>query len=300
MLPPSLLNNRTRTGDIKPMKTISRLLAAAGLVAGAMAATPVLAAGGVHEAESVDFSFEGPFGTFDRAQLQRGFQVYQEVCKVCHSLEYVSYRNLGDAGGPEFPEAQVKAFAAEAEVPAEPNADGETHDEDGERIIRPGKPSDRFVSPFPNENAARAANNGALPPDLSLMAKARAGYHGTFKQLLEGAGGAEYIYSILKGYEEPSAEEAAKAPEGLSYNPYFPGKWIAMIKPMDDDAVEYADGTKATLDQMAKDVSAFLMWTAEPKLEERKRIGFQVLVYLIVLSGLMYFVKKKIWADVKH
>lgn len=281
------------------MKTISRLLAVAGFAVGVTAAIPVLAAGGVLEAKSVDFSFEGPFGTYDRAQLQRGFQVYQEVCKSCHGLEYVSYRNLGDAGGPEFPEAQVKAFAAEAAVPAEPNADGETH-EDGERITRPGQPSDRFVGPFPNENAARAANNGALPPDLSLMAKARAGYHGTFKQFIEGAGGAEFIYSILTGYEDPPAEEAAKAPEGLNYNPYFPGKWIAMIKPMEDDAVEYADGTKATVDQMAKDVSAFLMWTAEPKLEERKRIGFQVLIYLIVLSGLMYFVKQKVWANVKH
>lgn len=282
------------------MKTISRLLAAAGFTLGAMAATPVLAAGGVHEAKSVDFSFEGPFGTFDRAQLQRGFQVYQEVCKACHSLDYVSYRNLGDAGGPEFPAAQVDAFAAEVEVPAEPNADGETHNEDGERLTRPGKPSDRFVGPFPNENAARAANNGALPPDLSLITKARAGYHGTFKQFLEGAGGAEYIYSILTGYEDAPAEEAEHAPEELNYNPYFSGKWIAMIQPMDEGAVEYADGTTASVDQMAKDVSAFLMWTAEPKLEERKRIGFQVLVYLIVLSGLLYFVKKKIWADVEH
>lgn len=282
------------------MKTISRLLAAAGFALGVVVVTPVFGAEGVREAESVDFSFEGPFGTFDRAQLQRGFQVYQEVCKACHSLDFVYYRNLGEAGGPEFPAAQVKAFAAEVEVPADPNAEGETHDEDGERLTRPGKPRDRFVGPFPNENAARAANNGALPPDLSLIAKARAGYHGTLKQFLEGAGGAEYVYSILIGYETAPAKEAENAPEELNYNPYFAGKWIAMIKPMDEGAVDYADGTKASLEQMAKDVSAFLMWAAEPKLEERKRIGFQVLVYLIVLSGLLYFVKKKIWADVEH
>ena len=282
------------------MKTISRLLAAAGFVVGAMFTVPAMAAGAVKGAESVDFSFEGPFGTFDRAQLQRGYQVFKEVCAACHGLEYLTYRNLGEPGGPEFPEAQVKAFAAEAEVPAEPDEEGNTHDEDGQRIVRPGKPSDPFVSPFANDNAARFANNGALPPDLSLLAKARTGYHGTFKQFVEGLGGAEYIYSILVGYQDPPAEDAEHAPEGLYYNPYFPGKWIAMVQPMSDDQVEYADGTPATLDQMAKDVSAFLMWAAEPKLEERKRTGFQVLIYLIVLSGLLYFTKKKVWAAVAH
>lgn len=288
------------TGEIKPMKTISRLLAAAGLALGALTAVPAIAAGDVHEAKKVDFSFEGPFGTFDRAQLQRGFQVYKEVCASCHGLNLVSYRNLGDDGGPEFPEAQVVAFAAEAEVPAAPNAEGETHDEDGERIMRKGKPSDRFVDPFPNENAARYASNGALPPDLSLMAKARAGYHGTINQFIEGAGGAEYIHSILTGYTEAPAKEAEDAPEGLHYNPYFPGKWIAMIEPLSDGLVEYADGTEASVDNMSKDVSAFLMWAAEPKMEERKRTGFQVMIYLIVLSGLLYFAKKKVWANVDH
>ena len=282
------------------MKTISKLLAAAGFALGALIAPHAFAAGGVKEAKSVDFTFEGPFGTFDRAQLQRGYQVYKEVCSACHGLKYVSYRNLGDAGGPEFPEEQIKAFAAEVEVPAEPNEEGATHDDEGSRLVRPGKPSDKFVSPFPNENAARYANNGAYPPDLSLMAKARAGYHGTLNQFLEGAGGAEYIHSILTGYEEPPAEEAAKAPEGLQYNPYFPGKWIAMLPPLSDDQVEYADGTKATVNQMSEDVSAFLMWAAEPKLEERKRTGFQVLIYLIVLSVLLYFAKKKVWARVEH
>ncbi len=288
------------TGETQPMKTISRLLAAAGFALGVLSALPALGAGDVHEAKSVDYSFEGPFGTFDRAQLQRGYQVYKNACAACHGLKHVAYRNLGDAGGPEFPEAQVKAFAAEVEVPAEPNAEGETHDEDGAPLVRPGKPSDRFVSPFANELAARYANNGALPPDLSLMAKARAGYHGTVNQFLEGAGGAEYIHSILTGYEDPPAEEAAKAPEGLQYNPYFPGKWIAMLAPMSEDLVEYADGTKASVEQMSLDVSAFLMWAAEPKLEERKRIGFQVLIYLIVLSVLLYFAKKKVWARVDH
>lgn len=282
-----------------PMKTISRLLAAAGFALAA-ATGPVLAAGEEHDAKDVDFSFEGPFGTYDRAQLQRGYQVYTEVCKACHGLKHLSYRNLGEAGGPEFPEAQVKAFAAAVEVPAPPNEEGATHDADGYRLMRPGKPSDRFVSPFPNEIAARYANNGALPPDLSLMAKARAGFHGTFNQLLNGAGGPEYIYSILTGYEEPPAEAAENAPEGLYYNSHFPGNWIAMVQPLTDDAVEYADGTTASLDQMAQDVSAFLMWAAEPKLEQRKRIGFQVLMYLIVLSGLLYFAKKKVWRDVDH
>ena len=282
------------------MKTISRLLAAAGCALGIAAAGPALAAGEVREAKAVDFSFEGPFGTFDRAQLQRGYQVYKEVCAACHGLKYVAYRNLGDPGGPEFPASQVKAFAAEAEVPADPNEEGETHDEDGARIVRPGKPSDQFVDPFPNDNAARFANNGALPPDLSLIAKARAGYHGTLNQFLEGLGGAEYIYSLLTGYEDPPANEAADAPEGLQYNPYFPGNWIAMLAPLSDDQVEYADGTPATVDQMSKDVSAFLMWAAEPKLEQRKRTGFQVLIYLIVLSVLLYFAKKKVWARVDH
>ena len=290
----------TRPETLKPMKTISRLLAAAGFALGAMIAGPALGAGKVKEAKSVDFSFEGPFGTFDRAQLQRGYQVFKEVCAVCHGLRHVAFRNLGDPGGPEFPESQIKAFAAEVEVPAEPTEEGETHDEDGARLTRPGRPSDKFVDPFPNENAARFANNGALPPDLSLLAKARAGYHGTLNQFLEGAGGAEYIYSILTGYEDPPAEEAANAPEGLEYNPYYPGKWIGMLAPLSDDQVEYADGTRATVSQMSQDVSAFLMWTAEPKLEERKRTGFQVLIYLIVLSVLLYFVKKKVWAKVEH
>jgi cytochrome c1 len=282
------------------MKTITRLLAAAGFALGAMTAVPALGAGGVHEAKSVDFTFEGPFGTFDRAQLQRGYQVYKEVCSSCHGLRLLSYRNLGDAGGPEFPEPQIKAFAAEVEVPSGPDAEGETHDEDGAPLVRNGLPSDRFVSPFANDNAARFANNGALPPDLSLIAKARAGYHGTLNQFLEGAGGAEYVYSILTGYEDPPAKEAENAPEGLEYNPYFPGKWIAMLAPLSDDQVEYADGTKASLSQMSEDVSAFLMWAAEPKLEERKRTGFQVLIYLIVLSVLLYFAKKKVWARVDH
>lgn len=282
------------------MKTISRLLAAAGFALGIAVAGPAFAAGKVKEAKDVDFSFEGPFGTFDRAQLQRGYQVYKQVCASCHGLKLLSYRNLGDDGGPGFPEAQIKAFAAEVSVPDEPNAEGETHDADGQRLTRPGKPSDRFVSPFANDNAARYANNGALPPDLSLMAKARAGFHGTFNQLFNGPGGAEYIYSILVGYQDPPAEKAEKAPEGLEYNPYFPGEWIAMLPPLSEGAVDYADGTEASVDQMAKDVSAFLMWAAEPKLEQRKRIGFQVIIYLLVLSGLLYFAKKRVWAKVDH
>jgi ubiquinol-cytochrome c reductase cytochrome b/c1 subunit len=278
------------TGRPMTMKNLKTLAAAAGLILAAFIAAPALAAG-EEDAHDVDFSFEGPFGTFDRAQLQRGYQVYTEVCATCHSLEYLSYRNLGDPGGPEFSEEQVKAIAALATVEDGPN-------EDGDMFERPGKPSDRFVSPFANPEQARAANGGALPPDMSLLAKARTGFHGTWNQFINGLGGPEYIVAVLTGYEEPPEDAAEQS--GLNYNPGFPGSWIAMPQPLFDDQVEYSDGTTASIGQMSQDVAAFLMWTAEPKLEERKRLGFQVLLYLIVLSGLLYFVKRKIWANVEH
>lgn len=279
------------TGRPMTMKTLKTLTAAAGLaLAAAFIAAPALAAG-EEDAHDVDFSFEGPFGTFDRAQLQRGYQVYAEVCATCHSLEYLSYRNLGDPGGPELSEEQVKAIAALATVEDGPNGDGDMFE-------RPGKPSDRFVSPFANPEQARAANGGALPPDLSLLAKARTGFHGTWNQFINGLGGPEFIVAVLTGYEEPP-EDAEEQP-GLSYNTGFPGSWIAMPQPLYDDQVEYADGTTASVGQMSQDVAAFLMWAAEPKLEERKRLGFQVLLYLIVLTGLLYFVKRKIWVNVDH
>lgn len=251
------------------------------------------AAGTQMPAKDIGYSFEGPFGTFDRAQLQRGYKVYKEVCSSCHSMHYVNFRNLAQPGGPEFSEEQVKALAAEYTVQDGPNQDGEMYD-------RPGLPSDHFASPFPNEQAARAANGGAYPPDLSLITKFRPGWYGTFNQLVNGIGGPQYVYSVLTGYtpdEELSEEQLKEQPEGKHYNPYFAnGHWIGMPPPLTDDQVTYDDGTKATVDQMARDVSAFLAWTAEPKMEERKRTGFMVMIYLGILALLLYLVKTRIWS----
>lgn len=245
------------------------------------------------DAKDVSFSFEGPFGKFDRAQLQRGYLVYNKVCSGCHAMHYVSFRNLSQPGGPEFTDEQVKALAATFTMKDGP-------DDTGEMFDRPGLPSDRFPSPFPNEQASRAANGGAYPPDLSLITKFRPGWFGTFNQLANGIGGPQYVYSVLTGYEDPPEELAKEQPEGKYYNPYFAnGHWIGMPPngTLADDAVEYSDGTKATVDQMAKDVSAFLAWTAEPKMEERKRTGFMVVIFLAIFAGLLLAVKKKIWAN---
>jgi cytochrome c1 len=253
-------------------------LAGALLLGVTLSLSPAHAAGdGIH-IKAQEWSFSGPFGTFDRGQIQRGFKVYQEVCSACHGLRQLYFRNLGEAGGPEFSEAEVKALAAEAEIKDGPNHEGEMFD-------RPGKPSDAFVSPFPNENAARAANNGAYPPDLSLMAKAR-------------VGGPDYIYALMAGYKD--APENMKISDGMNYNAVFPGHQIAMASPLDDDAVEYSDGTKPTLDNYARDVSAFLMWAAEPKLEQRHKLGFRFMIYLLILSGLLYLAKRRIWSGLKH
>jgi len=274
------------------MKTITKLLAAAGLVL-TLGTAPVMAAGdGVKLAKDIDFSFEGVFGTFDRGQLQRGYLVYKDVCAACHAMRQLSFRNLSQPGGPEFSEDEVKALAATFEVPGEPDSDGEVND-------RPAIPADKFPSPFPNPEAARASNNGAFPPDLSLVTKSREGWHypwysSPFIKLVKGGGGPEYVASLLSGYQDPpNGEEQGD----LSYNPYFPGKWIAMAAPLSEDQVEYADGTKATVDQMSRDVAAFMAWASEPKMEQRKRIGFMVIIYLGVLSLLMYLVKQRIWRD---
>ena len=272
------------------MNKITKTLATAGLAI-ALGATGAMAAGKSKNATDIDFSFEGVFGKFDRGQLQRGYLVYKDVCAACHSMRQIAFRNLGDPGGPEFSYEEVKAIAASFEVEDGP-------DSAGEMFERPGIPADMFPSPFPNEEAARASNNGAYPPDLSLITKSREGWHypwysSPFIKLVKGNGGAEYVYSLLTGYEDaPNGEER----DG-SYNPYFKGSWIAMAPPLSEDAVEYGDGTKASVDQMARDVAAFMTWAAEPKMEERKRIGFMVLIYLGVLSVLMYLVKKKIWRD---
>jgi len=234
--------------------------------------TPAAASEGV-ELKHVDWSFKAPFGMFDRAQLKRGFQVYQEVCAACHSIKYVYYRNLAEDGGPEFTEEEVKAIAADASVMDGPDADGEMFE-------RPAEPKDKFVGPFPNDNAARAANNGALPPDLSLMTKAR-------------KNGPDYVYSLLTGYGEPPAD--LELAEGMTYNAYFPGHQTAMPAPLSDEQVTYEDGTAATVDQMAQDVTAFLTWTAEPKLEDRHRLGFKVMIFLTVLAGLLFATYKRVW-----
>jgi cytochrome c1 len=259
---------------------IVRGAVAASLIAAvlAFAAQPAAAAEGAAAPAAQSWSFDGVFGTFDRGALQRGFKIYTESCASCHAMKFLAYRNLGEPGGPEFGEAEVKAIAAEATVQDGPN-------EDGDMFERPGLPSDRFVSPFPNDNAARAANNGALPPDLSVIAKARA--HGP-----------DYLFALLTGYGEPPAGFELR--EGMNYNAAFPDHQIAMPQPLSDGAVDYTDGTPTDLRQLARDVTTFLVWAAEPKLEARKRAGFQVMIYLVLLAGLLYFTTKKLWTGVEH
>ena len=221
-----------------------------------------------------DWSFEGIFGTFDRSSLQRGYQVYQEVCSGCHSIQHLSYRNLSEKGGPEFSLDEAKAIAAQFEVTDGPN-------NEGEMFIRPRRLSDKFVNPFPNIQAATAANGGAYPPDMSVLVKAR-------------KGGADYIYSLLLGYEEVPA--GYELDDGVYYNKYISGNKIMMSKPLSEGAVEYSDGTQATEAQMAKDVVTFLTWAAEPNLEARHKMGFKVFIFLIILLTLVYFSKQKVWS----
>lgn len=267
------------------MKKLSSL-ALSGL---ALVASGAFAAEGQKPAKSVDFAHEGAFGTFDRQQLQRGYKVYKEVCSACHSMRFISFRNLAEGG--IFSEEQVKSLAATFTVQDGPNDAGEMFD-------RPGMSSDRFPSPFANEEAAKSANGGAVPPDLSLITKGRAGWYGTFNQLWNGIGGPQYVYSVLTGYEEPHGDAAAEKPEGKHYNEYFgAGPWIGMAPPLADGQVTFDDGAPNTVDAMAKDVSAFLAWTADPVMEERKKTGFMTMIFLAVLSVLLYLVKKKVWAD---
>ena len=225
---------------------------------------------------NTSWSFKGIFGTFDRASLQRGYQVYQEVCSGCHSVQYLSYRNLSEKGGPEFSIEEAKAIAAQFEVTDGPNSDGEI-------FMRPGRLSDKFVKPYPNVEASKAANDGAYPPDMSVLAKAR-------------KGGADYIYSLLLGYEEPP--EGFEIEEGVYYNKYMSGNKIKMTAPLSDGLVEYSDGTQSTTAQMAKDITTFLVWTAEPHLESQHRMGFKVIIYLIILLTLVYMSKQKVWSRI--
>ena len=246
--------------------------AALALLALAPAAGQVArAAEGALEPIERSWPHAGLFGTYDRPAAQRGLQVYREVCSSCHSLDYIAFHNLTALG---FSEDQARSLASEHTIVDGPN-------DDGEMFERPGQLTDHFPPPYPNEQAARAANGGALPPDLSLITKARA--HGT-----------DYVYSLLLGYDEAPAGE--EGPEGMSYNRYFAGHWIAMPAPLSEGQVEYADGSAATLEQMSNDVTTFLTWAAEPTLEARKQTGLKVMLFLIVLTALLYATKRKIWS----
>lgn len=249
------------------LKTLAAALVVTGIgIGGAQAA------GDVKHPKQIDWEHSGPFGTFDRHAVQRGFQVYKEICAACHSMKYIAFRNLEDIG---FSEDQVKAIAAGYTVTDGP-------DDSGEMFEREGKPRDYLPSPFPNDKAAAAANGGKAPPDLSLMSKAR-------------HDGDNYIYSILTGYDE-GAEGENHCPATAYPNPYFAGGCIAMPPPLSDDLIEYADGTPATAHQMAHDVAAFLTWTAEPKMEERKQLGWKVMLFLVAMSILLYLAKRQIWS----
>ena len=239
-----------------------------------LAPISALAGGEVKHPRQVNWAFDGVLGKFDRPSIQRGLQVYREVCAACHGVQRVAFRSLTEVG---FSEAEVKSMAAEYTV-----LDGP--DDSGEMFDRPGRPSDRFPAPYPNEQAARAAQGGAYPLDLSLIVKAR-------------ADGANYVYSLLTGYHD--APEGITVPQGMYYNPYFVGGLIAMAPPLKDGAVEYQDGTASTTDQMARDVVNFLQWAAEPEMETRKRMGVRVMIFLLIMTGFFYVAKKRIWSKVE-
>ena len=247
------------------------------------------------EPPALKWSFAGPFGKFDRGQLQRGFKVYREVCANCHSLSLIAFRNLAEPGGPEFSAGQAQAVAGEYKIKDGPN-------DQGEMFERPGRLADHFPPPFPNEQAARVSNNGANPPDLSVIAKARTYERGFPRFLLDlvtqyQEQGVDYIAALLKGYDK--TPEGMQMAPGMTYNKYYPGHAIAMPPPVSDGQVSYDDGSPGTIDQYSRDVTAFLAWTAEPHLEARKRTGFQVIIFLLVFSGLLYFTKKRVWHEVE-
>ena len=255
------------------MKRLTTSILALGLLGWLQAAPPAAAAGVETPILKSHWHHDGIFGTFDRAAVQRGLQVYLGVCSACHAAKYFKFRNLAALG---YGEDDIKAIAAQFEVTDGPN-------DAGEMFQRPGRPSDGKPAPFPNEQAARAANGGAYPLDLSLIAKAR-------------GGGTDYLYSLLVGYEEPPA--GVDVPPGMYYNKHFPGHLIAMPAILQDDAVTYADGVKATKVQMAQDVAQYLTWLAEPKMEARKQTGVKVMLFLVILTGLLYAYKRRVWADV--
>ncbi|MCS0493840.1 cytochrome c1 [Ancylobacter sp. MQZ15Z-1] len=275
-----------------------RSIALGSLAAVLMLAGPAVAQEhGAPKPPREEWSFAGPFGHFDRAQLQRGFQVFKEVCSSCHSAHLFAFRNLAQEGGPGFTEAQAKAVAEQYQIEDGPN-------DAGDMFERPGRLSDHWPSPFPNEQAARASNGGAYPPDFSTLAKARTyevGFPGFLIDIVTQyqEQGPDYIHALLNGYhDEPP--EGFTLPEGAHYNEFFPGHAIKMPKPLSDGQVTYSDGTPETVDQYSRDVISFMMWLSEPHLEARKRLGFQVMIFLIIFGGLLYFTKKKVWRNVEH
>jgi ubiquinol-cytochrome c reductase cytochrome b/c1 subunit len=276
--------------------TLTRtILAIAAAASFGMAAVPASYAAEAMAPPRQSWSFSGPFGRYDQGQLQRGFKVYKEVCAACHSINLFRFRNLAEPGGPGYTPAQAAAVAAEYQIKDGPN-------DRGEMFERPGRVADAMPWNFPNENAARAANGGALPPDMSVIAKARTYERGfpwfvfdMFTQYQEQ--GPDYLTALMMGYREKPA--GMTMPATMHYNMYFPGHAIGMPPPLTNDRVTYDDGTPQTVEQYAKDTAAFLMWVAEPHLMERKRIGLQVMVFLIVFAGLLYFTKKKVWHDVQ-
>ena len=223
----------------------------------------------------VTWTFSGLFGTFDKASAQRGFQVYREVCSGCHGMRLLSYRNLSALG---YNQDELKALASQFDVSDGPN-------DEGEFFTRPGRPSDKFISPYPNEKAARVANGGAYPPDLSLIIKAR-------------PNGANYLNALLIGYQDPPKETII--PDGMYYNKFYSGNLIAMPQPLYEDGIEYLDGTKASKEQMAKDITTFLAWASEPEMEKRKRLGVTVISFLVVFSILAYCSMRQVWAPIKN
>jgi cytochrome c1 len=279
------LQSKRRRLEMK--SKLTKFLAGLGMtIALALGSTGALAAGGGADLDPQEWSFDGIFGKYDKHALRRGYQVYAEVCAGCHSMDFVAFRNLSDKGGPEFSVEEVKAIAANFEVSAGPNDEGETTDDNGYPLMRPAIPSDYFVAPYDNELAALAANAGAMPPDLSLIAKAR-------------ANGPDYIFNLLVNYEHEVPHDV-ELNEGLTYNPIFPGGQLAMAQPIYGDDVEYEDGTEATLEQEARDVTEFLMWAAEPKLNERKEGGFKAMIFLLILTVLTYLCYRQLWSDVEH
>jgi ubiquinol-cytochrome c reductase cytochrome c1 subunit len=270
---------------IPEMRTTFRLGLVLAVLLGMVAATNAQSTtmGTPLSPKVIDWPWLGPLGMYDKAQLQRGFQVYKEVCSACHSMNLVSFHSLAEPGGPSFTDAEMKALAASYKIPADPNDKGDIFDDKGNRLTRAGTPADHFPPPFANDNAARAANNGALPPDQSVLVKAR-------------EGGPDYVYSICTGYgKTPPAGFTVMS--GKYYNPYFDGWNISMPPPLSDNSVTYSDGTKATVDQECRDIASFLTWAAEPKQDERKHLGFEVLLFLILFSGLCYFTYRRIWRD---